>query len=69
MVGVVKAGLDLDASIVKYIPELKCRNNTVGERAWEEVTVRSLGSHLAGVQRDCTHIVLEMLARLTSYHA
>ncbi|KAF8427737.1 beta-lactamase/transpeptidase-like protein [Tirmania nivea] len=51
MVGVVKAGLDLDASIVKYIPELIYKSNAVGARTWEEVTVRSLGSHLAGVQR------------------
>jgi len=52
MVGVVKAGLHLDSSIVKYLPELKSKGHHTGMRKWEDVTVRSLGSHLAGVQRD-----------------
>ncbi|KAF8473245.1 beta-lactamase/transpeptidase-like protein [Kalaharituber pfeilii] len=50
MVGAVKAGLDLDASIVQYIPQLKREKNKKGMRRWEDVTVRSLGSHLSGVQ-------------------
>lgn len=54
MVGVTKAGLNLDASIVKYIPELRGKGKK-GKRSWEEVTVLSLGSHLAGIQRDCTY--------------
>lgn len=68
MVAVVKAGLDLDASIVKYIPELKHKSNAVGGRTWEEVTMRSLGGHLAGIQRDCMYIVPDIAARLIAFH-
>jgi len=55
MIGVLKASIGLEESIVKYIPELK--NFKRGGKSWDDITIKALGSHLAGVQRDCEYKV------------
>lgn len=46
--------IDLDASILEYIPELK--NATSSDPllavAWEQVTIRALATHLSGLATD-----------------
>ncbi|KAG9255785.1 beta-lactamase/transpeptidase-like protein [Emericellopsis atlantica] len=45
--------IDMDESVLKYVPELK---NATGEglatTQWEDISVRSLASHLAGLATD-----------------
>ena len=48
--------IDMDESVLKYIPEL--RNATgegIGATQWEDISVRSLANHLAGLATDCKY--------------
>lgn len=48
---VFKSGVDLDAPVTKYLPELN--DWGMGEIKWNEITVRSLGEHLSGLPSNC----------------
>jgi len=52
-----KARIDLDASVLKYIPQLA--NSTaegIVRTPWKDVTVRSLTSHLSGLSTNSTFL-------------
>lgn len=49
----LRLGLDLDEPITKYLPELAYGDSSI---EWNEVTLRSLGSHLAAIPRDCRYM-------------
>lgn len=56
--GQEKARIDLDASVLKYIPQLA--NSTaegIVRTPWEDVTVRSLTSHLSGLSTNSTFLL------------
>jgi hypothetical protein len=45
--------IDMDESILKYIPELKnATGEGLGATKWEEISIRSLANHLAGLATD-----------------
>lgn len=46
----LKSGLDLDDPITKYLPELIGPDSVI---RWEEISLRALGAHLAGIQGFC----------------
>jgi CubicO group peptidase (beta-lactamase class C family) len=46
-------GMELEDSIVKYVPEL-LREGGGGVR-WNDVTLEALGSHTAGLVRECEY--------------
>jgi actin-related protein 6 len=46
----LKSGIDIDRSVVEYLPELV---NASSLNRWDDITLRMLGSHLAGVTADC----------------
>ncbi|KAF8535214.1 beta-lactamase/transpeptidase-like protein, partial [Trichophaea hybrida] len=45
----LRLGLPLDAPVTKWLPELRKGNGGVD---WDSVTLRMLGSHMAGILRD-----------------
>lgn len=50
----------MDDPITKYIPELRSGPNP-GGRDWNQVTLRGLTSHLAGLGRDCKNLLLLLM--------
>ncbi|KAF3223136.1 hypothetical protein TWF192_004405 [Orbilia oligospora] len=42
----LKSGVDLDHKVTKYLPELRKKESLI---RWEDVTLRDLGEHLAGM--------------------
>ncbi|KAI1370440.1 beta-lactamase/transpeptidase-like protein [Hypoxylon crocopeplum] len=42
----LKSGLDIDAPVVEYLPKL---DNETSKIQWSNITLRQLGSHLAGI--------------------
>ena len=46
----LKSGIDIDKPVVEYLPEL---GNTSSLNPWADITLRMLGSHMAGVTADC----------------
>jgi CubicO group peptidase (beta-lactamase class C family) len=55
LVALQNADIDLDASVLEYIPELRDPSNStngVAATPWEDVTVRSLMNHLSGIATD-----------------
>ncbi|KAF3279071.1 hypothetical protein TWF970_004180 [Orbilia oligospora] len=45
-VALLKSGVDLDHKVTKYLPELRKKESLI---RWEDVTLRDLGEHLAGM--------------------
>lgn len=48
----LQSGLNLDDPITKYLPELISPNSPI---RWEAISLRALGSHLAGMQGFCRY--------------
>lgn len=51
----LKLGLDLDDPITKYLPELACNDSPI---KWKEITLGSLGNHLAGIPTGCGYTTI-----------
>ena len=48
---VLKSGIELDDPITKWLPQL---NNASSLISWNNITIRALASHLAGIPPNCT---------------
>lgn len=46
----LQSGIDIDAPVTKYLPLL---GDSASNIAWNNITLRMLGSHLAGVPANC----------------
>lgn len=46
----LKAGLNLDDPITKYLPELTSSTSPI---KWKDITLRALGNHMAGIPQTC----------------
>jgi CubicO group peptidase (beta-lactamase class C family) len=57
----LRLGLDLEEKITKWIPELNEGKGAVG---WDRVTLKDLGSHTSGVQRDYGWENYDLMAQL-----
>lgn len=53
----LQSGLDIEAPITQYLPEL----NTSSNIDWNSITLRMLGSQLAGVPANCKCFLCEVL--------
>lgn len=51
----LKLGLDLDDPITKYLPELACNDSPI---KWKEITLGSLGNHLAAIPTGCRYMTI-----------
>lgn len=49
----LKAGLNLDDPITKYLPELASSTSPI---KWKDITLRALGNHMAGIPQTCRYI-------------
>jgi CubicO group peptidase (beta-lactamase class C family) len=49
----LKAGLNLDDPITKYLPELASSTSPI---KWKDITLRALGNHMAGIPQTCRFI-------------
>lgn len=56
LVALQRSDIDVEASVLKYLPELRngtgSNLNSVNTIHWEDITVRSLASHLSGLATD-----------------
>jgi actin-related protein 6 len=50
----LRSGIDIDKSVVEYLTELR---NMSSKMSWNDVTLKMLGSHLAGVTADCKFLL------------
>ena len=57
----LRSGVDPDAPVSQYLPKL---NNT-SKIHWKDVTLRQLGSHLAGIPANCKLILMKLELELT----
>ena len=48
------SGIDIDKSVIEYLPELR---NASSKSPWENITLKMLSSHLAGVPVDCKYSI------------
>lgn len=46
----LRTGIDMDKFVVEFLPELR---NMSSKIPWNDVTLKMLGSHMAGVTADC----------------
>lgn len=55
--------IDMDEPVLKYLPELRnATGSGVSATHWEDITVKSLANHLAGLPTDCE--CLELICNL-----
>jgi len=57
---VLKSGIALDDPITKWVPQL---NNASALISWNNITIRALMSHLAGIPPNCTNLCLLPFSR------
>lgn len=60
---------NLDQPVTKYVPELAGaakEGSEIDTTRWEDITIRALGSHLAGILRDCKSIEVRGIVYLVN---
>ena len=58
----LKSGLDLDAPVSRYLPKL---DNNTSKIQWNNITLRQLGSYLAGIPAFCKLTLFDYRLELT----
>lgn len=56
----LQPNVSLDDPITKWLPELlENKNDDDGRIEWDQITLRSLASHLGGIHRDCMEMGIQ----------
>ena len=49
----LRSGIDIDQTVTKFLPQLSNKSSLID---WENITLRALGSQLAGIPPNCEHV-------------